>query len=106
MKNIINKARARLREKFTHGSFARNVLIMFTGTVLGQLASLLLSPVLTRIYSPELFGILGFFTSFIGIIGVISALRYNIALPLAGSKEDAANLLAVCFIVASILAKS
>ncbi len=97
MKNIINKVRARLREKFTHGSFARNVLIMFTGTALGQLTSLLLSPALTRIYSPEMFGIVGFFTSLLGILGVVASLRYDMALPIAKSKEDAANLLAVCF---------
>lgn len=97
MKNVINKVRARLRERFTHGSFARNVLIMFTGTALGQLTSLLLSPVLTRIYSPEMFGIVGFFTAVLGVLGVIASLRYDMALPIAKSKEDAANLLAVCF---------
>lgn len=95
----MNKIIARLRGKLTHGSFGRNVLIMFTGTVLGQLTSVLLSPVLTRIYSPELFGLLGFFTAVIGILSVISALRYEMALPLTGSKEEAANLLAVCCVV-------
>lgn len=87
----------KIRSKFANGGFGRNVLIMFTGTALGQACSLLLSPVLTRIYSPELFGVQGFFIALIGISAVIASLRYEMALPLAGNKEDAANLMAVCF---------
>lgn len=71
---------------------------MFAGTALGQLTSLLLSPLLTRIYSPDLFGILGFFTAISAILAVISTLRYDMALPLAKSNEEAINLFAVCVI--------
>lgn len=63
---------------------------------MGQLASLLLSPILTRIYSPDLFGVLGFFAATVMILVVVASLRYDMALPLAKSKEDAANLLGVC----------
>ncbi len=94
--SLVTKIRIKLLSKFTHGSFARNVLIMFVGTAIGQFTSLLLSPVLTRIYTPELFGILGFFSSLIGILSVISSLRYDMALPITETKKDAANLLAVC----------
>ena len=69
---------------------------MFAGTALGQFSSVLLSPVLTRIYSPEMFGILGIFTAIVGILAVISALRFELALPLVQSDKDAADLFAVC----------
>ncbi len=89
---------SRIRAKLKHGSFIHNVVIMFMGTALGQLSTVLLSPVLTRIYLPDLFGILGFFTAFITILSVIASLRYDMALPLAKSKEEAANMLGVCFV--------
>ena len=78
------------------GSFSHNVLLMFVGTFLGQLTSVILAPILTRIYSPEMFGVLGAFTALASILSVIAALRYEMALPLAKTPEDAINLLAIC----------
>ena len=58
------------------GSFAHNVLVMFTGTAIGQLGAVVLAPVLTRVYSPDMFGVLGLFTASaaMSILSVISAL--------------------------------
>ncbi len=92
----ITRAFARTKSKFSGNGFLRNVLVMFTGTALGQACSLILAPLLTRIYSPELFGVQGFFIALIGVSAVIASLRYEMALPLAHDKEDAANLMAVC----------
>ncbi|HEU5048439.1 MAG TPA: oligosaccharide flippase family protein [Rickettsiales bacterium] len=82
--------------KLKRDDFARNVLVMFTGTALGQFCSVLLSPLLTRIYSPEMFGVLGVFTAVVGILSTVATLRYEMALPLVRTQTDAANLLAVC----------
>jgi O-antigen/teichoic acid export membrane protein len=72
---------------------------MFTGTAIGQFGAIVLAPVLTRIYSPAMFGVLGFFTALLTILSVIAALRYEMALLIVRSDEDAANLLAVCMTV-------
>ncbi|MEZ5692230.1 MAG: oligosaccharide flippase family protein [Rickettsiales bacterium] len=92
MKKIISL----INNKLAHGGFARNVIIMFTGTALGQLTSLLLSPVLTRIYSPDLFGMLGLFSSLVAILSVIASMRYEMAMTIVKNDKEAANLLAVC----------
>lgn len=87
---------ARCRLRLPRGSFGHNVLLMFAGTAIGQFGSVLLAPALTRLYAPEMFGVLGMFTAALGILSVIAALRYELALPLASSDQDAANLLALC----------
>jgi O-antigen/teichoic acid export membrane protein len=71
---------------------------MFTGTAIGQCIAVALAPVLTRIYSPAMFGVLGLFTAALTILSVVAALRYEMALPLTQSDEDASNLLAVCMV--------
>lgn len=86
------------RSRFRPGSFGHNVLVMFTGTALGQFGGVVLAPILTRIFSPEMFGVLGLFTAALSILSILSALRYEMAIPLAQSEEDAANLLAVCMV--------
>jgi O-antigen/teichoic acid export membrane protein len=88
--------RDRLRAMLTRRPFLRNVSIMLTGSAAGQLVSVVLSPVLTRIYSPEQFGILSIYTALLTILVVVASLRYELALTLAATEEEAINLVAVC----------
>jgi O-antigen/teichoic acid export membrane protein len=85
-----------LREALNSRPFLRNVSIMLGGTAGGQLVSVLLSPVLTRLYSPEQFGILSVYLAVLSILVVVASLRYELTLPLAESDEDAMNIVAVC----------
>ncbi len=88
----------KLRDRLGKGSFGHNVLVMFFGTALGQLGPVLAAPVLTRLYSPEMFGVQGAFTAALFITAVVAALRYEMAIPLAKTEEDVANLIALCFL--------
>lgn len=75
----------------------RNILVLMTGTALAQLISVAVAPLLSRLYDPSAFGILGIYTSIVGIIGSIATLRYDQAIILPKRIEDAANLLAISF---------
>jgi O-antigen/teichoic acid export membrane protein len=76
------------------GGFAANVAVMLTGTVLGQTASVLLAPVLTRLYLPEQFGYLGVYTAALTVLSVVAALGFELAIPIAASDAELANLVA------------
>ena len=78
--------------RFLRSSFGRGVAVLTGSTALAQGITLLALPILTRLYSPEDFGVLGVFTALLGIILVIACLRYEIALPLPEDDSDAANL--------------
>src|ERR1700677_2863542 len=87
--------------------FVRNASVMLIGTTLGQAASVALSPVLTRIYSAEEFGYLSVYTAVLAILGVTAALGLDLAIPLAATEFELANLtaaggLAVCITSACI----
>ncbi|MDR3434982.1 oligosaccharide flippase family protein [Telmatospirillum sp.] len=79
--------------------FLRNVSIMLGGAAGGQMVSIVLSPVLTRLYSPQQFGVLSVYSAILAILVVVASLRYELALPLVRSDEDAINLMAVCLCV-------
>jgi len=79
-------------------SFAGNVTKLVSGSVIAQSIGILVSPILTRLFAPEAFGIAALFTAITGIITVIACLRYEFAIVLPASDEDAANLLGVCFL--------
>ena len=82
---------------FTKGSFAANVLTVSSGIVIAHLLVFISSPILTRLYDPKDFGMLGVYTSLLAICTTIGSLRYNIAIPLPKDDVTAANIAALCF---------
>ncbi len=98
----------KLRDRYLpQGSAIRHVSTLVSGATLGQLAVLLASPILTRLYTPEEFGILAIYASLLSIIGVVAGLRYELAIPLARTNGSAANILALtvlCVISTTTLA--
>ena len=74
-----------------------------SGTVLAQALGILVMPVVTRLFAPEAFGILAIFASMTGIVGVIVCLRYELAIMLPDSNEEAANILGVSLLSVIIM---
>ncbi len=86
--------------KKLHGSeFARNVGTLMSGTAIAQAIPVLVSPILSRIYSPDDFGILALFMAISIVISVISTGRYELAIMLPEEKRDASNILALAVIL-------
>lgn len=75
----------------------RNVSILMTGTVGGQLLFALSSPILTRIYSPGEMGVLNVFTGIAAPILAFAALRFNYALQVPEDEHDARSLAHLAF---------
>lgn len=63
---------------------------------------MLLMPILTRIYSPDDFGILELFISVSTILGTIANMRYELSIVLPDNKEDAWNIMGLGFIIAFV----
>ena len=87
----------RIRSK-PNSPFASDILKLVSGTAFAQIITILASPILTRLYSPEAFGFLAIFISITSIVGVIACMRYELAIMLPKSDEKAANLLALCLL--------
>jgi O-antigen/teichoic acid export membrane protein len=93
----------RVRRWIPADGFSRSVLLLVGSTAVSQALLALFSPVLTRIYTPEDFGVFGVFTSALALLLVVSNLRYEMAIPLADSDEDAIHLLALCLSITVVL---
>jgi O-antigen/teichoic acid export membrane protein len=81
-------------------SFGQNVTVLATGAALGQGITVLLSPVLTRLYTTEQFGQLLVFMSILGVAGALVSLRYEIAVLLPEDNRVAANVAVVGLLIA------
>ena len=79
--------------------FSKNVLTLMTGTTIAQAIPIAISPILTRIYTPEDFGVLALFVAITTIFGTIANARYELAIMLPKKDEDAINIFALGFII-------
>ena len=102
----------RIRELVTwilqrfRGSFVRGVAQISGGTAIGHLLLLAVSPLVTRLYSPTDFGILGLVLPYIGLISSVGSLRYDMAIVSAKSHQEASQLFVLssyCCLVTSLI---
>ncbi len=98
---VMDRIKKLINARLPADSFARNVVTLMTGTTFAQALLILVAPILTRLYSPDDFGVFALYTSILGIIAVVACWRYELAIVLPEKDEDAANLLVlsicICF---------
>ncbi len=77
----------------------RNTSVLISGTVVAQAIPILLQPFLRRFFTPDVFGSYSVYLSIIGIVIMLTSLRYDSAIVLPKKDKDASNLLALVIIV-------
>lgn len=87
------------RKRFRRNIFFQNILVVAGGNTTAKLIGIIATPIITRLYTPEDYGIYTVFMSVIGITGSLATLRYSITIPLAKDERIADNLLKLCFLI-------
>jgi len=73
-------------------NFISNVLKLVSGSVTSQVLSILLVPLLTRIYTSDDFGVFQIILAASGILTIFSTFSYQFAIMLPKTDEDSANI--------------
>lgn len=84
---------ARLRARLDRHPFLKRVTVLAGGTAMGQVLIVASSPLLTRLYGPPDLGLLAVYTAVISVPAAVTALRYDMGIPLPPDDRTAANLL-------------
>ncbi len=84
---------------FEKGSFAANVVTLVSGTIVAQALPLIASPVLTRLFDPEDFGLFSLYFGLVVILSVPITGRYEMAIMLPEKDDDAVNVLSLSLLV-------
>ncbi len=77
-------------------SFAGDVLKMATAPLVTQLLGIILMPIVTRLYAPDVYGAFTLFGSVLMPICIFATMGYNGAIVLPEKEEVAANMFCVC----------
>lgn len=92
-----------IRSIFSRSDFLKNIVVLLTGSSVALLIPILIMPVLTRMFTPEDFGIWGTFFAIVGIFSVIANGRYELALLLPSTDRKAFNLFVGSILIAVVL---
>ncbi|AUX90979.1 oligosaccharide flippase family protein [Acinetobacter sp. ACNIH1] len=96
MKSLLVKINNKLNAQ---GGFFKAVSVLVGGTAFAQVIGLICLPILTRLYSPEDYSVLGVYIAIVSILSVIACLRLEIAIPIPDSDREAKDLLLLAFII-------
>jgi len=92
-----------LWKRWANSQTFRSVGILAGGTLISQLINAVMVPLVTRLYTPEEFGVFTLFFSIIALAVPISALRLETAIPLPRKEGIAQNLLFISITFTIIL---
>lgn len=90
-----------IKSKIKKNDFASSVVTLISGTAFAQAITIAALPILTRLYTPESFGVLATFISVTLIVSTAACLRLDIAIPTAHDEQDAKNLLIASFFLSA-----
>ncbi|MFC4863903.1 lipopolysaccharide biosynthesis protein [Pseudomonas sp. MAHUQ-62] len=93
-----------IERRLAGSRFFRAVISIASATAVGQLILLLATPLLTRIYTPDDFGVLAVFSAVLSVILVISSLRLELAIPLPKRDRFAKALLLISLKINIVIA--
>lgn len=100
----IRKVFIEIRKKLSPDSTSRKVVLLAGGTVAAQGINLLVTPIISRLYTPSDFGVLAVYTALLSILGAFSGFSYHLAIPLPEEDRLAKNLLVLSLLLNGILA--
>lgn len=84
-----------LKDLFKKDKANINVVILMAGTIVSQLIPILISPLLTRYFTPEEFGVFGLYFSLTMIFSIPVTGRYEYAIMLPKEDNEAVNVLSL-----------
>lgn len=87
----------------TKNEFIKNVIVLTSGTAIAQIVSMIISPIITRLYGPEAFGLMGTFTAITAMITPVAALTFPIAIVLPKQDSEAEELSHISLITTTLI---
>ena len=91
------------RKMIPKNQFVKNVITLMTGTSIAQAIPIALSPILTRIYSPQEFGLFALYVGLATILGVVATGRYELAIMLPEDDDDALQIVGLSSLISLIV---
>ena len=98
MNSVLLRAKNYVKSIF-HNNFIKSIIMISSGTAFAQVVGMLASPIITRIYPPDQYGMLTLFNSVLAVVGLVGSLKYELTIPIVEDDTDAINSLSLSFFI-------
>lgn len=89
-----------VKREIIYSSFVKNVAELTGTTAFGQIITLLMVPIVARLYGPENFGVAASILALVNIFSVISTLRYHHAVVISKNSSEAEVIMRLGLMIA------
>ena len=72
-----------------------------TGTAMAQAIPILVSPLMTRLFKPQDYGLLALYVSLAGLVAIVATGTYAHAIMITEKDEESLNIMALCAVITS-----
>ena len=93
--------RVRFARSTVGSAFARAVMVLASGTAIAQLIALAATPLATRLYGPDAFGVMGAFMAVVAVLAPVAALTYPTAIVVQPDDRRAVQVAQLSIILAT-----
>ncbi len=92
-----------IKKYLKFSEFTKHVITLVTGTTIAQAIPILISPILTRLFTPEDFGLFGIYFSIASILAIVACGRYEWTIVLPEEDEDSRHIVVLSLIIAFVI---
>ena len=85
------------------GPHGKRAMTLVSGASAAQLVPLAIAPILTRLYSPDEYGVLAIFMSIVAVLTAVAAGRYTVAIMLPDGDGDAVQVTGLAQVLAALV---
>jgi O-antigen/teichoic acid export membrane protein len=103
IKTFFDSIKKRIISRVSTDPILKGVVVISSGTAIAQVLGIILTPIITRLYPPAIYGTLAVFGSLLAILIVGGSLKYENAIPIPERDNDAEYLLILCFFIVCTL---
>lgn len=93
-------------KKIKKSRLAKNILLVASGTLGAQIINTVITPIITRLYPAEVYGVLSVYNSAISIFVIASALAFQKSIPIIDTEYKAKIMLENCIGILTIYSLS
>jgi len=94
--------KTKIKEISNISPYIKNIFSVALGTVLAQIIPIVISPILTRIYTPDDYGVFGVYMSIVSICVTIASARYELAIFIPKNLDDSRRILVISIFLSAI----
>jgi O-antigen/teichoic acid export membrane protein len=90
---------SKIKDKLNQYDFIKNIMVLMSGSSLALLIPFIVTPILTRFFTPDDFGLWGTYSAVVAVVAVIANGRYELTIILPKQESDAFNLFSASLII-------